>query len=128
MFKKKNKEKKEIKVKNKLPFWKKFLIVFLVLFVLGVSGFVFLFYGPLTEFKEFWITSAMTTMSHKYLAYTFYDEETVNKVMSENYIEQNTEQVNLDDDNNTYYSFDYVNSYDGCVSGIVKFIKYIFTF
>ena len=39
----------------------------------------------------------MTTMSHKYLAYTFYDEETVNKVMSENYIEQNTEQVNLDD-------------------------------
>ena len=49
------------------------------------------------EFKTFWIPTAMTTMSHKYLAYTFYDEETVNKVMSENYIEQNTEQVNLDD-------------------------------
>ena len=35
------------------------------------------------EFKTFWIPTAMTTMSHK--------------VMSENYIEQTTEQVNLDD-------------------------------
>ena len=49
------------------------------------------------EFKTFWIPTAMTTMSHKYLAYTLYDVETVNKVMSENYIEQNTESVNLDD-------------------------------
>lgn len=49
------------------------------------------------EFQTFWIPTAMTTMSHKYLAYTFYDEDTVHKVMSENYIEQNTEQVNLDD-------------------------------
>ena len=49
------------------------------------------------EFKTFWIPTAMTTMSHKYLAYTLYDEATVNKIMSENYIEQNTEKVNLDD-------------------------------
>ena len=39
----------------------------------------------------------MTTMSHKYLAYTLYSEDTVNKVMSENYIEQSTEVMNLDD-------------------------------
>lgn len=50
-----------------------------------------------TNFKNFWIPTAMTTMSHKYLAYTLYDEETVNKVMSENYIEANTEELNLDD-------------------------------
>ena len=49
------------------------------------------------DFKTFWIPTAMTTMSHKYLAYTLYDVDTVNKIMSENYIEQNTEQVNLDD-------------------------------
>lgn len=49
------------------------------------------------EFKDFWIPTAMTTMSHKYLAYTLYKEDTVNKVMSENYIEQNTEKINLDD-------------------------------
>ena len=39
----------------------------------------------------------MTTMSHKYLAYTLYDEKTVNKIMSENYMELNTETINLDD-------------------------------
>ena len=49
------------------------------------------------KFKAFWIPTAMTTKSHKYLAYTLYDEEMVNKVMSENYIEQNTEEVNLDE-------------------------------
>ena len=49
------------------------------------------------KFKTFWIPTAMTTMSHKYLAYTLYDENTVYKIMSENYIEKNTEEVNLDD-------------------------------
>ena len=50
------------------------------------------------DFKTFWIPTAMTTMSHKYLAYTLYDVDTVNKIMSENYIEQtnilNTEITN----------------------------------
>ena len=50
-----------------------------------------------TDFKTFWIPTAMTTMNHKYLAYMLYKEETVNKVMSENYIEKNTEVMNLDD-------------------------------
>lgn len=50
-----------------------------------------------TKFKNFWIPTAMTTMTHKYLAYTLYSEETVNKIMSENYIEESTEKINLDD-------------------------------
>ena len=49
------------------------------------------------KFMTFWIPTAMTTKSHKYLAYTLYDEDTVWKIMSENYIEQNTEEVNLDE-------------------------------
>ena len=49
------------------------------------------------KFKTFWIPTAMTTKSHKYLAYTLYDESVVWKVMSENYIEKNTEEVNLDE-------------------------------
>ena len=49
------------------------------------------------KFKKFWIPTAMTTMSHKYLAYTLYDEDTVNKIMSNNYIEKSTEKMNLDD-------------------------------
>ena len=50
-----------------------------------------------SSFKIFWIPTAMTTMSHKYLAYTLYSEDTVNKVMKENYIDQVNEEMNLDD-------------------------------
>lgn len=93
MFKKKDKEKK----KRKMPFWKKFLIVFIILLVLGVSGFAFLFYGPIYSFKEFWITSAMTTMSHQYLATWIYSDEYIQKVLSNNEIFEVDEISNPDD-------------------------------
>ena len=67
------------------------------------------------KFKTFWIPSAMTTMTHKYLAYTLYDEETVNRVMSENYIEQSTEEVNLEDiviNQGDLFTKRYTNKYD----------------
>lgn len=92
MFKKKNKEKKK-----KLSFLKKFFIVSVILFILGISGFVFLFYGPIYSFKEFWITSAMTTMSHQYLATWFYSDEFIKKVLSNNEIFEVDEISNPDD-------------------------------
>lgn len=71
------------------------ITIFVILLDLVVaSGLVVI---NLEDFKSFWIPTAMTTMSHKYLAYTLYNEDTVNKVMSSNYIEQNTEKINLDD-------------------------------
>lgn len=93
MLKKKNKDK----VKTKLPFWKKFLILFIVLLVLGGAGFVFLFYGPINSFKEFWITSAMTTMSHQYLATWIYSDEYIQSVLSNNEIFEIKEISNPDD-------------------------------
>ena len=92
MFKKKNKEKKK-----KLSFWKKFFIVSIILFILGISGFVFLFYGPIYSFKEFWITSAMTTMSHQYLATWIYSDEYIQNVLSNNEIFEVDEISNPDD-------------------------------
>ena len=74
----------------------KFTIFMMVMDVLVVAAFIII-YTPVVHFKTFWIPTAMTTMNHKYLAYTLYSEATVNKVMSENYIEQSTEEVNLDD-------------------------------
>ena len=87
MRKKEKKEKKKHHV-HKFTFGVIFLdlVVIAALVVINTS-----------EFKALWIPTAMTTMTHKYLAYTLYDEDTVNKVMSENYIEQNTDEVNLDD-------------------------------
>lgn len=71
-----------------------FTILIVLMDVIVISGLLVI---NNDGFKSFWIPTAMTTMTHKYLAYTLYGEDTVNKVMSENYIEQNTEKVNLDD-------------------------------
>ena len=40
----------------------------------------FLTYGPISYFRNFLITTAMTTMDHKYLARIFYSEKTIFQV------------------------------------------------
>ena len=106
---KKNKKKKDNK--NKFPL--SFFTIFLILMDLCVvSGLVVI---NLPKFKTFWVTSAMTTMSHKYLAYMLYDEATINKIMSENYIETVTEEINLDDivvNDANLFNKRYTNKYD----------------
>lgn len=88
--------KKKLKKKVRLRKWhlSKFTILIILLDILVIDGLIII---RNDRFKSFWIPTAMTTMSHKYLAYTLYDEETVNKIMSENYIEQSSEIMNLDD-------------------------------
>lgn len=66
-------------------------------FLLDIVVIVLLVVIQTTDFKSFWIPTAMTTMSHKYLAYTLYSEKTVNQVMSENYIEKSSEVIRLSD-------------------------------
>ncbi len=83
------------KVRRKFRFRiKKFTIFTILLDVVVISC---LFVINSHGFKNFWIPTAMTTMSHKYLAYTLYSEDTVAEVMSNNYIEKSTEIINLDD-------------------------------
>ncbi|MBR2828726.1 MAG: phosphodiester glycosidase family protein [Bacilli bacterium] len=86
-------EEKKKKKKRKFRIGK-FTVLVIIMDILFVSGLLVI---ESKEFKNFWIPTAMTTMSHKYLAFTLYDEETVYKIMSENYIEKNTEVMNLDD-------------------------------
>ncbi|MBQ8132306.1 MAG: phosphodiester glycosidase family protein [Bacilli bacterium] len=62
--------------------------------IIVIAGLVMI---NLESFRTFWVTSAMTTMTHKFWAYTLYSEKTITKIMSENYIEINTDGVNLDD-------------------------------
>ena len=90
-------EKKLNKKKTKRKFRLHIFTYFVILLDLLVIGGIVVIYTPIVDFKNFWIPTAMTTMSHKYLAYTLYSEESVNKVMSENYIVAVDENVNLDD-------------------------------
>lgn len=72
--------------KYKWPIGRKIVAIICTLYIIGFSCFLFLFYGPFDSFKEFWITSAMTTMSHQYLAKWIYSEEYIQKVLAGNSI------------------------------------------
>ena len=72
---------KRITKKNKT---KTIIIVLISIFVLGLSTGLFLLYGPYSGFRDLWITTAMTTMNHQYLAEIFYSDETINEVLEKN--------------------------------------------
>ncbi len=55
------------------------ITVFISLFVLGCGSGLTLLYGPWSGFRNWLITTAMTTMNHQYLATWFYSDETIAK-------------------------------------------------
>lgn len=83
---KNDKKKRNKKEKKKWSLKKKCLIFGGSTFIVAISCFLFLFYGPWAGFRNFWITSAMTTMSHQYLATWFYSDETIQEVLEANKI------------------------------------------
>ena len=74
----------EIKVKKN--FKRKILVIIIGVIVLFGGGFTFLLYGPYSGFRDWLITTAMTTMSHQYLATWFYSDETINEVLNNNVV------------------------------------------
>ena len=85
---------KKIRNKNKKIY--KSTILFIILDILAVCGFIMM-YGPWDDIRNFYVNTAMKTKDHKYLANIFYSEETINKIMSSNYFIAIKEEVELDD-------------------------------
>lgn len=73
------------------------ILTFTIIIDLLAIIFLFFAYGPISYFRELLITTAMTTKSHKYLAYTLYNEETISKVLGKNYIVEVNENTNTSD-------------------------------
>ncbi len=88
-----NKSKR--KGKKKKSVIKKIIIVLLILMILGGGTLAFLLYGPYSGFREWYITSAMTTMTHQWLAYLFYDDDTINEVLGKNRVDEIEEDTDL---------------------------------
>ena len=82
--------------KRKGKILKKILIIFLILMILGISTVLFLLYGSYPNFREWLITSAMTTMNHQYLATWFYSDETIKEVMDKHTVIETEETSNPD--------------------------------
>lgn len=63
---------------------------------IGILITVFLFYGPWHGFRNFWITTAMTTKSHQYLATWIYSDETIQKVLENNRVIEPIDDIDTD--------------------------------
>ena len=101
---------KRVSKKRKRKFKIKLISIFAFLIFIGL----FILYGPWHGFRDLWISTAMTTMNHKYLATWLYSEKTINKVMNNNKVIENTEKIDMDlidiyDDNakNNVYKDEY---------------------
>lgn len=86
-----NKSPKYGKHRKKTSVLKKILITLVVLFILGTGTVGFLLYGPYSGFREWLITTAMTTMTHQYFATWFYSDETIQEVLNKNKVAESEE-------------------------------------
>lgn len=78
------------KEKNKLTKKKKMrkilYIIFVSIYVICCSTGLFLLYGPYDNFRSWFISTSMSTMSHQYICKWFYSDEEIANVLSKNYI------------------------------------------
>lgn len=93
---KKEKKEKKIKKPKKEKKIRISTILFIIIDILVVGCFV-LFYGPFVGFRYLIINTAMSTMSHQYIAYTFWSEEYIKEVLEKSAYISINESVNLDE-------------------------------
>lgn len=63
---------------------KKTTILFIILDIIAIGCFITVYL--VKDFKNWFITSAMTTMNHQYLAKIFYSDSEIDKIMNDNYM------------------------------------------
>ena len=117
---KRSEQNSENKSKEKKNKGKIILKTILGIIITGILIGLFLLYGPITKFREWYITSAMTTMTHQYLATWFYSDETINDVLSKNTVVEvdgitDTNQINTDDKSKEEADLSNLNEYERAV-------------
>ncbi len=91
------------------------------LFSLGTAGIIvvlFLLYGPWCGFREWLVTTAMTTMTHQYFATWFYDDETIEYILDKNKIVEINEETDINAIKtglNTEVATKYENEYERAI-------------
>ena len=79
----------KVKLKKKRKMF--FLIlytIFEVCYIIGVCVILFLLYGPMNNFRDWLVTTAMNTKDHKYYATWFYSDSEIEEVFKRNFIEE----------------------------------------
>lgn len=118
-LKRSRRERKNEKKENgkKYTAGQKVKIVFTHLFRLGIVGIIavlVLLYGPYNGFRDWLITTAMTTMTHQYFATWFYDDDVINSVLDKNKVVETNEttDTSLIKTNSHSSSKNYENEYE----------------
>ena len=75
---------------------KKVLLVLIILAIIGTATGGFLLYGPWAGFRDWLITTAMTTMTHQYFATWFYDDDTIEESLNKNKVQETDEITDTD--------------------------------
>lgn len=116
------------KNKRRLKKWIKiFLYVFMSLYILGCITFITLLYGPSDRFKNWLVTTAMQTMNHQYFCRWFYSEDTINEVLSNNYVLESGESTDpslIKKHGTKYRKESYENKYEKQILDVDDDIKY----
>ena len=92
MEQKKKKKNGKHSNKKERKILKKIIILIIILICIGL----FLLYGPYDGFRNWLITTAMTTMNHQYLATWFYSDETIQEVLKNNRVDEVNENTNVE--------------------------------
>ena len=97
-------------------FVRQLLIGFYSLYIVGCTSFLLLLYGPYKGFKDWLVTTAMSSMHHQYLCKWFYSEADIKEVQSRNYMvepegETDPTKINTDKDKKTEKEPEY-NEYE----------------
>ncbi len=87
--------RKRKKNKKKISIGKKILAFIVSFFVVEIIGGIFLLYGPLPKFRNWLVTTAMTTMHHQYLATWFYSDKKIEEILDANRVIEPNGDTNL---------------------------------
>ncbi len=109
------KKSKKAKRAKKKGIFAKILLVILILALIGIISLLFLLYGPWSGFRDWLITTAMSSMRHQYLATWFYDDKTIQDCLDKNKVvevsgvtDENTiEIVDYDEKEEVVYANEY---------------------
>lgn len=107
------KKKEEKKEKQKKSMKQIILIILIFLEWIGSTSFLILLYGPIPNFRNWLIPTAMTTMNHQYFAKWFYSKEEIDKVLEQNQLIEIDETTDLnlikigENENTTIYESEY---------------------
>lgn len=120
----KNKLSKDKKIKK----WLKILYgIFISFYIIGCMAFVILLYGPNEKFKNWLITTAMQTMNHQYYCKWFYNQEDIEAVLNNNYVEESGESTDTSLIEKVEYKYRkdvYENVYEKKILDVDDDIKY----